>query len=120
MESKTLIKHSLKLEKALTFSIVASYTGSAVNIYAIYLVFLGLSEYSLAGFITATLLSVLVSIYSIAFALYCGLFKLLMSSLDKIKDSRLIIIVMPVITFCYSSAFVYLLWFIFKGADTGK
>lgn len=120
MENTTPLKHNLKLEKALTFSLVSSYAGTAINIYAIYFIFLHLNEYSVSGFLTATLLSVLVTIYSIAFALYCGLFKLLISILNKIKDSWLITVIMPLVTFCYSSAFVYLLWLIFRQQGTGK
>ncbi|MBN2190912.1 MAG: hypothetical protein JW728_06870 [Candidatus Aureabacteria bacterium] len=120
MENTTSLKHNLKLEKALTFSLIGSYAGTAINVYAIYFIFLHLNQYSISGFLTATLLSILVTIYSIAFALYCGLFKLLIRLLDRIKDSWLITAIMPLITFCYSSAFVYLLWIIFRQQGTGK
>ena len=102
------------LQRALAISMAASYLGASLNTYIIYFFTKGLTEFSFAGFLTSTLLGVLATLYTIAFALYCGIFKLLSKWLTRPGDPWWVLIVMPAIVFLYSSAVVYLLWIVFR------
>ncbi|MCK4948448.1 MAG: hypothetical protein KAS46_08775 [Candidatus Aureabacteria bacterium] len=107
-----IIKKS-NLEKALAISMAASYLGASLNAYVIYFYSKGLTEFSFAGFLTSTLLGALATLYTIAFALYCGIFKLLSRWLTRPGDPKWVLIVMPAIVFLYSSTVVYFLWIVF-------